>query len=141
MPAVEDESPQKLTKLPFPPVTKQHIMNCSYSSWQPKFRSSTPKARVIPLTPAFVEYLNADGIVLPDDYALNPPNPDKDSGVFSEDQDGEDSDDEEMLVSSIISLLWITLANHLLSGPVHSLLGHPHKNKGSNSRTRRKSST
>jgi hypothetical protein len=25
-----------LTELPFPPVTKEHILNCSYHSWHPK---------------------------------------------------------------------------------------------------------
>jgi hypothetical protein len=25
-----------LTELPFPPVTKQHILNCSYHTWHPK---------------------------------------------------------------------------------------------------------
>jgi hypothetical protein len=26
-----------LTELPFPPVTKQHILNCSYHTWHPKW--------------------------------------------------------------------------------------------------------
>jgi len=25
------------TELPFPPVTKQHILNCSYHNWHPKY--------------------------------------------------------------------------------------------------------
>ena len=25
------------TELPFPPVTKSHILNCSYHSWYPKY--------------------------------------------------------------------------------------------------------
>jgi hypothetical protein len=25
-----------LTELPFPPLTKEHILNCSYHSWHPK---------------------------------------------------------------------------------------------------------
>lgn len=77
----EDEGP--LERLPFPPVTKQHILNCSYSSWYPKFvnqshpivshltelryRTSTLRSRLIPLTTAFLDYLREDGLWLPDD--------------------------------------------------------------------------
>lgn len=25
------------TELPFPPITKQHILHCSYHSWHPKY--------------------------------------------------------------------------------------------------------
>lgn len=55
------------TTLPFPPVTKQHILHCSVGSWYPKFRNVTPKTRIIPLTQAFMNYLHADSIILPDD--------------------------------------------------------------------------
>ncbi|KAI9741947.1 MAG: hypothetical protein M1834_000336 [Cirrosporium novae-zelandiae] len=51
---------QPLTSLPFPPVTKSHILHCSY-------RSISSKARLIPLTQPFLDYLLADGIVLPPD--------------------------------------------------------------------------
>ncbi|KFZ14513.1 hypothetical protein V501_03212 [Pseudogymnoascus sp. VKM F-4519 (FW-2642)] len=61
----EDEGP--LERLPFPPVTKQHILNCSYSSWYPKYRTSTLRSRLIPLTTAFLDYLREDGLWLPDD--------------------------------------------------------------------------
>lgn len=44
MPAIlEDEMPDSMADggsvatLPFPPVTKKHIMNCSYHSWHPKY--------------------------------------------------------------------------------------------------------
>jgi len=30
-------SPQRLVELPFPPVTKSHILNCSYHSWYPRY--------------------------------------------------------------------------------------------------------
>lgn len=26
-----------IATLPFPPITKAHIMNCSYHSWHPKY--------------------------------------------------------------------------------------------------------
>lgn len=30
------EEPTRLTKLPFPPVTKSHILHCSYHYWHAK---------------------------------------------------------------------------------------------------------
>lgn len=53
--------------LVFPPVTKDHILNCSYDSWFPRYKSSCLKSRIIPLPPAFVSYLHEDGIILADD--------------------------------------------------------------------------
>jgi len=58
---------EPLTKLPFPPVTKQQIIDCSYDSWYARYRTSTLRSRIIPLTPAFLEYLREDGLWLPDD--------------------------------------------------------------------------
>jgi hypothetical protein len=74
---------QPLTELPFPPVTKQHILNCSYHSWHPKYRAVTPKARLVPLPAAFLDYLRSDGIVLPPEETDNPTWSDDDSGIFS----------------------------------------------------------
>lgn len=31
-----EDHPEPLTRLPFPPVTKTHILNCSYHSWHPR---------------------------------------------------------------------------------------------------------
>ncbi len=74
------------------------------------YRSITPKARIIPLTAAFVDYLREDGIVLPDDDDDDADNgrprpswTDHDSGVFSDgysaasgnDGDGDDEDDDD----------------------------------------------
>jgi hypothetical protein len=85
------------SRLPFPPVAKQHILNCSYHSWQPKYRSVTPKCRIIPVTQPFLEYLRADGIILPHDEptVITPQTwNDADSGVYSEtDADSEDDED------------------------------------------------
>lgn len=33
----ENENDNVPAELPFPPVTKKHIMNCSYHSWHPKY--------------------------------------------------------------------------------------------------------
>ena len=73
-----------LRELPFPPVTKSHILNCSYHSWYPKcdtdhvfttsytdlgrYRSIIPKARLILLSAPFLSYLRADGIILPPEH-------------------------------------------------------------------------
>ena len=71
--------------LPFPPITAQHILNCSVHSWHPRYRSKTPKSRLIPLTQPFIDYLRADGIILPPESTRN----DDDSG-YSDDDDDED---------------------------------------------------
>ncbi|KAL3423983.1 cell cycle control protein cdc123 [Phlyctema vagabunda] len=70
MPALDiaDESALpsvRLTALPFPPVTKAHILHCSYDYWHARYRSSALKSRIIPLNAAFLSYLREDGIVLP----------------------------------------------------------------------------
>ncbi|CZR59039.1 probable Cell division cycle protein 123 [Phialocephala subalpina] len=64
---------EPLTRLPFKPVTKSHILHCSYDFWHPKYRSSTLKSRIIPLSPAFLYYICEDGIVLPPEAATFPP--------------------------------------------------------------------
>ncbi|KAI2638277.1 D123-domain-containing protein [Xylaria nigripes] len=53
--------------LQFPPITRDHILNCSYDSWFPKYRTSCIKSRIIPLSPEFVEYIREDGIILADE--------------------------------------------------------------------------
>lgn len=60
-----ESSANQLQRLPFPPVPYSHIMHCSYHFWQPMYRHLTPKSRIIPLNKPFVDYLRADGIVLP----------------------------------------------------------------------------
>ncbi|KAF1987659.1 D123-domain-containing protein [Aulographum hederae CBS 113979] len=82
-----------IRSLPFPPVTKTHILNCSYHSWHPRYRSVTPKARLLPLSPPFLDYLRADGIVLPPDSPSQTPWSDSDSGIFSSDTLDEEDED------------------------------------------------
>ncbi|KAK4984198.1 hypothetical protein LTR50_006736 [Elasticomyces elasticus] len=84
-----------LTRLPFPQLGKSHILHCSYHYWHPKYRSITPKARLIPLTQPFLSYLRADGIVLPSDDTQQRDWSDSDSGVFSSTDNREDSDADE----------------------------------------------
>ncbi|KJZ72859.1 hypothetical protein HIM_07803 [Hirsutella minnesotensis 3608] len=54
-------------ELVFPAVTKDHIQNCSYDAWFPKYRSSCLKSRIIPLPASVVSYLQEDSIVLADE--------------------------------------------------------------------------
>ncbi|KAF2128847.1 D123-domain-containing protein [Dothidotthia symphoricarpi CBS 119687] len=85
-----------LKELPFPPVTKNHILNCSYHSWHPKYRAATPKARLVSLPPAFLDYLRSDGIILPPEETDNATWSDNDSGIFSGADNNEDEDEETL---------------------------------------------
>ncbi|KAK3075537.1 hypothetical protein LTR53_001067 [Teratosphaeriaceae sp. CCFEE 6253] len=96
---LEDDDLGPPTSLPFPPVTQAHIMNCAYHNWHPRYKTITPKSRIIPLTQPFLDYLRADGIVLPDDEEENERRVewDSDSGVFSasDNPDAAHSDSED----------------------------------------------
>lgn len=101
-----DEQPQagpvdQLQGLPFPPVTYSHILHCSYHHWLPlyvcrrvwpnttnrygRYRNLTPKSRTIPLPLSFIDYLRADGIILPAED--NIPREDDDLDDFSDDEE------------------------------------------------------
>lgn len=71
--------------LPFPPLTKKHILNCAYNSWWPQYRAFVPKSRIIPLTQPFVDYLQADGIYLPADEGNSHPGFEEDTEDATED--------------------------------------------------------
>ncbi|OSS47977.1 hypothetical protein B5807_06365 [Epicoccum nigrum] len=86
---------EPLTELPFPPVTKQHILNCSFHNWHPKYRAVTPKARLVPLPSAFIDYLKSDGIVLPPEENDNGTWSDDDSGIFSGADNNDGGEPEE----------------------------------------------
>ncbi|KAK0630767.1 D123-domain-containing protein [Bombardia bombarda] len=77
--------------LHFPPVTRDHILHCSYDFWFPKYRTSCIKSRVIPLTPEFISYIHEDGILLADDEPTGSKN----------DDDDDDEDDWEPTVPSV----------------------------------------
>ncbi|PGH09941.1 cell division cycle protein 123 [Helicocarpus griseus UAMH5409] len=95
-PTHPDDTPLEVVskELPFPPLTRSHILHCSYHYWHPKYRSITPKARLIPLTDAFLDYLRADGIILPPQDDARSVLADDDSGIYSV-SDGSDSDEED----------------------------------------------
>ncbi len=95
---------EPLVELPFPQVTKSHILNCSYHSWYPRYRLShllvvsradqgryrsiTPKARLVPLSASFLSYLRADGIILP------PEDVPSSNGSNTDDEDEDEDEDE-----------------------------------------------
>ncbi|CCG80865.1 Cell division cycle protein 123 [Taphrina deformans PYCC 5710] len=55
-------------EIKFPYLTRAHVMNCSFSRWHGKYKHISPRARVIkPLPAAFIQYLNEDGLMLPQD--------------------------------------------------------------------------
>lgn len=99
--SAEADSQGDAPELVFPPVTKDHIQNCSYDFWFPKYRSSCLKSRIIPLPPSFVEYLHEDGIVLADDDDENQDEPEEEwhassnTSVRPQVKDADSSDDEE----------------------------------------------
>lgn len=54
-------------KIEFINISCKDVDNCSFSSWYSTFKSHTFKSMIIPLSPEFVDYLNAEGIYLPED--------------------------------------------------------------------------
>jgi len=58
---------QALLVANFPPLSRADVLACVFSAWYPTFRKHSPKASVIkPLTSEFVEYLQSDGVFLPE---------------------------------------------------------------------------
>lgn len=70
------------TPLQFPPVSREHVLHCSYDSWFPKYRTSCIRSRIIPLSPEFIQYIREDRIILADDDDAN--------GGSAEDDDDDD---------------------------------------------------
>lgn len=48
-------------------TTCQEVDNCSFNNWYPKFKSHTFKSKILHLSTEFVDYLNEEGIYLPED--------------------------------------------------------------------------
>lgn len=65
-----------------------------------RYRVITPKARLVPLTQPFLDYLRADGIVLPsDEEPTRVEWSDTDSGIYSA-SENQDSDDDDVDVAA-----------------------------------------
>jgi len=104
MPAFTEDPAKELPSATpqFPPITRDHILNCSYDSWFPKYRASCIKSRILPLTPEFVQYIREDGIILADDDGAEPEDDEWEMApntlrpqVEELDSDDSDSDDDE----------------------------------------------
>ncbi|KAG6038768.1 hypothetical protein E4U41_003724 [Claviceps citrina] len=100
LPPGPDRSHQDGGELVFPPVSKDHIQNCSYDSWFPKYRSFCLKSRIVPLPQSAVAYLQEDGIFLAEEEAeVGPSDPEWHfPGAAANPrarQDDDDSSDEE----------------------------------------------
>ncbi|KAL1921832.1 uncharacterized protein VTP21DRAFT_10474 [Calcarisporiella thermophila] len=70
MPSVDPPAPTPINSGTFPLLTREDVLNCSFSSWYGKFRRITIKSKIIPLPEDFVEYLNADGVFVPQDNTM-----------------------------------------------------------------------
>ncbi|KAK4173487.1 putative cell division cycle protein [Triangularia setosa] len=118
MPAIEGKPAQPVAnkdgEFVFPPVTREHILHCSYDYWFPKYRTSCIRSEIIPLTPDFVSYIHEDGIILADEGSSNsnqeededddwePTNPSSDFPPPPRDprDESDSSDDEDEATSS-----------------------------------------
>ena len=60
-----------------PTLTRAHVDSCRFERWYPSFQSVTFDSKCLELPSAFIEYLHADGLVLPGvNSSLPPPHPD-----------------------------------------------------------------
>ncbi|ERS97934.1 hypothetical protein HMPREF1624_06105 [Sporothrix schenckii ATCC 58251] len=73
--AASDEATEEIR---FPPVSRDHILYCSYDYWFPKYRKVCIKSRIIPLPAEFIEYLREDSIILSDESHGAPKGKDED---------------------------------------------------------------
>ncbi|KAJ1882567.1 hypothetical protein LPJ57_000849 [Coemansia sp. RSA 486] len=93
----------------FPPLTRQDVLNCMFSSWYEKLSRVTFKSVIIkPLEPSFIEYLASDGIVLPEDeeapkYRNNIKDDSSDDGSGWSD-DEEDLEDQSKPLKTIVNI-------------------------------------
>ncbi|KAJ2581773.1 hypothetical protein GGH95_001898, partial [Coemansia sp. RSA 1836] len=96
----EEEDVSKL----FAPLTRADVCNCVFSAWYPNFRRVTIKSEIIkPLDPGFIDYLLADGIILPDQDDL-PEYSCRIEETGSDDEWSEDEADDEEEKPAIIDI-------------------------------------
>ncbi|THV05275.1 D123-domain-containing protein [Dendrothele bispora CBS 962.96] len=79
-----------MTPSPFPLQSTSYILSFQFSSWYPKFRHVSIKSTIIrPLAQEFHDYMNADGVFVPEGSEDVPV-----QSTLSDDEDGYESDDE-----------------------------------------------
>lgn len=54
-----------------PRCSQQHILRCQFSEWYPLFKHCTPRSVVINLPEDVVQYLQEDGVVLPQGFDMS----------------------------------------------------------------------
>ncbi|TVY53295.1 Cell division cycle protein, partial [Lachnellula suecica] len=101
---------QPLTRLPFDTISRSHILHCSYDYWHPKYRSSTLKSRIIPLSQPFLTYLREDGIVLPSETTPPSTNPNTTDHSTSDGWDSDPSPDPSLQFPEIHQQIKDTIA-------------------------------
>ncbi|XP_069141459.1 cell division cycle protein 123 homolog [Argopecten irradians] len=77
----------------------QDVLNCVFSAWYPKFKDITIKSHILPLPKEFLDYLQADGVVLPEQSVTASGKHDEDDIEGEEldvDWDAADSSETEM---------------------------------------------
>ncbi|GAA5907048.1 hypothetical protein JCM5296_006577 [Sporobolomyces johnsonii] len=82
----------------FPPLHTSDVLACQFSSWYPSFKRAAPKAtiiRPIPHEDDFLEYLDSDGLFLPEGSGPNGISELSDSEDEDDEPDEDDSDDDE----------------------------------------------
>ncbi|ODV58243.1 cell proliferation protein CDC123 [Ascoidea rubescens DSM 1968] len=70
-------------------VSREDVLNCSFSCWHALFRPHSIPAWVLVLPPSFVAYLLADGIILPEAHY----NHQQYHSVHTQDSEGDSGDD------------------------------------------------
>jgi hypothetical protein len=63
MPSVDPES----RELEYLSISKRDIDSCAFEAWYDRFKHVTFKSKIVELDQDFVDYLNAEGIYLPED--------------------------------------------------------------------------
>ncbi|KIP10224.1 hypothetical protein PHLGIDRAFT_66166 [Phlebiopsis gigantea 11061_1 CR5-6] len=77
----------------FPTTTPENILAFQFSSWYPRFSSLSIKSTVVrPLEQEFLDYLNADGVFMPEGAEDVPPESSLSDNEKDEDDDSEDED-------------------------------------------------
>lgn len=54
-----------------PLCTEQHVLNCQFSQWYPIFKHCTPRSVIIELGEEVVQYLQEDGVLLPQGFEIS----------------------------------------------------------------------
>ncbi|TFY59284.1 hypothetical protein EVJ58_g5872 [Rhodofomes roseus] len=79
----------------FPPLTHESLLSFQFSSWYPRFSSLSIKSTIIrPLSQDFLEYLDADGVFMPEGAEDGPAgstlSDEEDSGGYESDEEDEE---------------------------------------------------